>query len=140
MPFLLGLLLGVWEVGRLIEINQILNNAAREGARQGSTGKKTNDDVKLAICNYLKNAGLPDYTSQRDTIITVTNQTEPGVDAVNALQMDKLQITVSIPYSDVRWTTLTLITNSSTKLNATVTWFSLEDQTYPTTVTSPAGF
>src|SRR5947209_7661083 len=89
MPFLVGLLLGVWEVGRLIQMTQILNNAAREGARVASNGKKTNDDVKVAICNYLKNAGFPDYTSQRDSIITVTNKTEAGVDAVNALQMDK---------------------------------------------------
>ena len=134
------MLLGVWEVGRLIEINQILNNAAREGARQASTGKITNDEVKVVICNYLKNAGLPDYTSQRDTIITIVNKTEPGVDVVSAIQLDKLEITVSIPFSDVRWTPLSLITTPSTKLNATATWFSLEDKVYPDTVTSPAGF
>jgi ABC-2 type transport system ATP-binding protein len=33
LPFLLVVLLGIWEVGRLIEVQQILNNAAREGAR-----------------------------------------------------------------------------------------------------------
>lgn len=140
MPFLLMLLLGIWEVGRLIQINQILNNAAREGARLASTGKKTDDEVKLAICYYLQNAGLKDYSSQRDSIITVYNATEPGIDSAAAVQMDKLEITVSIPWSDVRWTTLNLITSPSSTLNAKVTWYSLEDQVYPNTVTSPAGF
>src|SRR5215470_4385094 len=33
LPFLLVVNLGIWEVGRLIQVQQVLNNAAREGAR-----------------------------------------------------------------------------------------------------------
>src|SRR5437016_2897541 len=44
MPFLLILLLGVWEVGRLIEVQQILNDAAREGARLASLGHIINQN------------------------------------------------------------------------------------------------
>ena len=38
--FLVPLLLGLWEVGRLVEVEQFLNNAVREGGRQASTGMK----------------------------------------------------------------------------------------------------
>ena len=38
--FLVPLLIGLWEVGRLVEVEQFLNNAVREGGRQASTGMK----------------------------------------------------------------------------------------------------
>ena len=38
LPVILTLLLGIWEVGRMIEIQQILYNAAREGGRQAAYG------------------------------------------------------------------------------------------------------
>src|SRR5262249_3227792 len=81
LPFLLALLLGVWEVGRLIQINQVLSNAAREGARQASTGEKTNDQVKLAVCQYLKNGGLNDHTPDRASSVTPTDLNNPRTDA-----------------------------------------------------------
>lgn len=33
LPLALMLMLGTWEVGRMVEVGQILNNAAREGGR-----------------------------------------------------------------------------------------------------------
>ena len=40
-PLVFGLLVGLLEVGRIVQINQILCNAAREGARtaQASAGR-----------------------------------------------------------------------------------------------------
>ena len=38
LPLALLLMLGTWEVGRMVEVSQILNNAAREGGRSASTG------------------------------------------------------------------------------------------------------
>src|SRR5262249_24204281 len=32
-PLLFGLLLGVWEIGRLVQVQQIISTAAREGGR-----------------------------------------------------------------------------------------------------------
>jgi Flp pilus assembly protein TadG len=46
LPFLLMLLLGTWEVGRMLQIQQSLTNAAREGGRQASTGLLTNSQVE----------------------------------------------------------------------------------------------
>ena len=40
------LMLGTWEVGRMVEVSQILNNAVREGGRSASTGQYTNSQVQ----------------------------------------------------------------------------------------------
>jgi TadE-like protein len=140
LPFLLALLLGVWEVGRLIQINQVLSNAAREGARQASTGEKTNDQVKLAVCQYLKNGGLNDYTASRDSVVTVTDLNSPGSDARAATKLDRLRVTVSIPFADVQWIALHLIADNGSRLNAEAVWCSSNDQTYPTQIDSPPGY
>ena len=59
LPLALMLMLGTWEVGRMVEVSQILNNAAREGGRSASTGQYTNSQVQQTVLNYLMNAGLP---------------------------------------------------------------------------------
>ena len=38
MPVIVTMLLGMLEVGRLVEVQEIMNNAAREGARQAAGG------------------------------------------------------------------------------------------------------
>jgi Flp pilus assembly protein TadG len=139
-PVLVFFLIGMWEVGRLVQITQILDNAAREGARQAASGQNTNAQVQLLVCQYLKNAGLPDYTASSSSYVTVKDLTNPGTDASSASSMDQLQVTVTIPYSAVRWSSLSLITNSSTTLNGQATWCCSVDQQYPTTITAPAGF
>ncbi|HEV3143823.1 MAG TPA: TadE family protein [Gemmataceae bacterium] len=140
LPLLLLLLLGIWEVGRLVQVSQIVDNASREGGRLAASGAFTDDGVKIAVCQYMKDAGLPDYTSQRDTIVTVTNISEPGVDSSNAAQLDHIQVTVSIPFKDVRWIALYLVTNNNTKITAQSDWYSTRNQSFPTNVTSPPGF
>jgi hypothetical protein len=37
MPFLIALLVGLWEVGRVVMVQNVLDNAAREGGRLAST-------------------------------------------------------------------------------------------------------
>jgi Flp pilus assembly protein TadG len=51
---LIPLLFGMWEVGRLIECQQVVSNAAREGARAASTGQFTDSQVQTIITNYLQ--------------------------------------------------------------------------------------
>jgi len=140
LPVILLLLLGIWEVGRLVEVNQVLDNAAREGARQAATGQKTNSEVQLVVCNYLKNAGLPDYTSTKDTVVFVDDLDRPGTDVTAATRLERLRVRVTIPFKDVRWITLNLVTNPSSTLNAEANWRSDADAVYPDVVSSPPGF
>jgi Flp pilus assembly protein TadG len=136
LPLIIVLLLGIWEVGRLIDVNQILTNAAREGARQASTGQNNNASVQQGVVNYLNHAGIP----TANVAITVNDLTTPNTDASNATQLDQLQITVTIPFNDVRWIALNLITSSTTQLTGSAIWSSLKDRTYPNSVTSPPAF
>jgi Flp pilus assembly protein TadG len=134
LPVLMTLLVGAWEAGRLIEINQILSNATREGARQASAGQATSSQVQQTVLNYMKNAGLP----TTNAVVTVSDLTNSG-DPSNATQLDHLQVSVSIPFKDVRWSTLTLVTSPTTQVSAQSVWLSVKDQNYPTVTTSPNG-
>jgi Flp pilus assembly protein TadG len=136
LPVMVTLLLGMWEIGRMVEVYQILNNAVREGGRQAAAGQLTNSQVQQVVTNYLKSAGL----TTTNVAVTVSDLTTPGTDATNATTLDQLQITASIPFSDVRWSSATLVTNSSTKLSVTSVWFSNNNQAYPTSISVPAGY
>jgi Flp pilus assembly protein TadG len=136
LPFILILLLGLWEVGRLIEVNQLMYNAAREGCRQASTGLINNTAVQQVVVNYLKNAGLP----TQNVVVNVQDLTNPGTDAMNAAWMDQFQITVTIPCEDVLWSTIDLVTNGSSQMTVQATWNSMKDQTFPNSTTAPPGY
>jgi Flp pilus assembly protein TadG len=118
---------GVWEMGRVTDVQQILNGAVREGGRQASTGRLTNAQVVTAVQNYLKNASIPTGHAN----VTVQDLTAPGTDASNATQLDQIQVSVSIPYGDVRWTNMSVVLSSSSLLTAQTTWYSMKDKDYP---------
>jgi len=130
------LLLGTWEGSRMIEVEQILNNCAREGARQAAAGQLTASQVQTVVTNYLQDAGLP----IADVVVTVQDLTNPGTDPTAATELDKLQVTVTIPFKDVRWTSAVLVTSNSTLLSAQASWYSENSQAYPGTVTMPTGY
>ena len=127
-PLLLGLLLGIWEVGRLIDVQQVLNNAVREGGRQASSGQVTANQVEASVINYLTLAGLNTNGAQ----VTVTNLTS-GLDPTQANQLDEFQIVLTLPFNNVRWVLVPQVTNVTT-LNATSYWYSFNDQ--PVTVSN----
>ena len=97
LPMAVILLLGTWELGRMSEVQQILNNAVREvAARQASAGQMTNSQVQSVVTNYVNNAGLP----TTNVVVTVQDLTSPGTDVSVASQSDQLQVTVSILFTD----------------------------------------
>lgn len=132
LPLLLGLLAGVWEVGVIVNTEQILNNAARVGGRQASTGLNTNDQVQQAVIQYLQNAGLP----TQHVTVSVTNVTSGG-DVSAATQLDQLNVTVSIPFADVAWDALYYLVPSGTQLTASASWYSMVDLPVNVSTTLP---
>jgi Flp pilus assembly protein TadG len=122
-PLLLVILAGTWEVGRLVEVHQLVANAAREAGRQASLGDKTIDEVADVAKAYLARSGLP--TSE--VTVLVSNLTEPSVaDPSDATQLDQLKITVSLPFDNLRWIMLDRITSVS-EVSATSIWSSMKD-------------
>jgi Flp pilus assembly protein TadG len=136
MPIILALLLGVWEVGRIAEVENILNSAASEGARQASTGTNSAAQVQTIVTNYLKWAGMP----TQNVSVTVNDVTNPSYGIDSATELDSLQITVTIPFKDVRWTGATLVTSNSTNLTATATWYAATNKAYPANPSAPQGW
>jgi Flp pilus assembly protein TadG len=126
LPLLLTLLLGLWEVGRIADVRQGLANAAREGARQASAGQIGDVQVAQVVRDYLRNAGLP----VQNVVVTVQNLTSLGTDSTNAAQLDQFQVTVTIPFRDVRLVNIGLTTNDSTTLTGQATLCSMKDKPY----------
>jgi hypothetical protein len=58
LPILLGVVIGIFEFGRAWNIDQVLTNAAREGARLAVIPTSSEDDVVEAVEEALTNAGL----------------------------------------------------------------------------------
>ncbi len=121
-PLLLILILGIWEVSRMVEVQQVLQNAAREGARQAASGRISASAVKTVVSNYLTSNKI-DGTK---ATITVTNVTTAGVDPTNATQLDQFRVDVSIPFDEVGWLLVLRVTNVAT-LSTSATWFSQRD-------------
>jgi Flp pilus assembly protein TadG len=138
LPVILTMLVGLWESARIIEVQQVLLNAAREGARQAATGEMNNAKVQQVTLQYLQVA-LNDTsgTMTQNAVITVTDLTHPDKDVTAATSLDSIQVTVTIPYKDVRWTTLKLVTDDTTLITSQATWVSLVDVAYPTTTPQP---
>jgi Flp pilus assembly protein TadG len=135
LPVLLIFVLGLLEMGRFIEVRAILAQAAEEGARQASGGQVTNAQVVSIVTGCIAAAGLP----TQNLTVTVADLTHAGTDVSQATSMDNLQVTVTIPFANVRWCSSLLVTNANTQVDATVYWISSVPQAYPTDVTAPAG-
>jgi Flp pilus assembly protein TadG len=95
MLFMVPLMLAIWETGRLIHVQQVVANAAREGARLAGQGFTIRTDgtqlqikkdtgspsVKEAVVNYLRAAGL---TTLTDADVTVEFQFAPAPNTAGA--------------------------------------------------------
>jgi Flp pilus assembly protein TadG len=125
---ILPMLLGSWEMGRMVEVQQLLSNAAREGSRQASTGQLTSAQAQQVVLNYMLTTGIPTQNAK----VTVSDLTVPGTDVQQAAYLDKLQVRVTIPFSDVRVISLMLVTTSTSKMTGQAIWYSLKDRAYQT--------
>jgi Flp pilus assembly protein TadG len=141
MPLVAGLLVGLLEVGRIVQINQLLCNAAREAARNASTGINTYANAQTVVTNYLTNAGITNLNGLTVTIYDVSqNNSGPSFNPSSALWCDQLQVTVTLPLSNVQLTSLSFLpTDPNTIISAQAVWYSNQDQAYPTSITPPAG-
>ena len=131
-PLVMILLVGLLEVGQMVQVNQIVSNAPREGARKASTGINTYADVQTTVANYLTNAGITNQTGLTVTVYDVTQSNAgPQFDPSTAAWLDQLKVTVTLPYSNVQLAPLLIAADHGNHRPAV--WFSNQDQAYPTT-------
>lgn len=114
LPLLLGLVLGVWEVGRMLEVHQLLTNAAREGGRLAAGGAPP-ADVTAHVRAYLLNAGLSARVVDRTT--TTYDDKAKTAEGANAHR-----VVVSLRARDVMWVQLPLVTTAESRVTAECVW------------------
>jgi Flp pilus assembly protein TadG len=162
LPLIFLLLLGTWEVARLVQVHAMLSNAVREGARiaaQGQiinlTGEYTqivvsdsnpdNPDVTTTVTNYIRTADPYFKKGQgiSTTGMTVTftfvdgsgNPVGSSSQPWQAYKGQRFRVTATLPYDNFRWTSLNLL-NVKT-ITATVDWMSMIDDPFQVNTTLP---
>lgn len=166
LPVLIVLLAGLWEVGRCVEVQQVMWNSAREAARDASLGQDPLSTVASNLTTYLQAAeptafgsghstsmispvislptGTKGYTCWDNTAncelftMTFSDKTATSVTDPTAMsQLDRYEIGVQVPYKSVAWSPLAQITGL-TRLSVTVDWASMVDSPFSITPSLPA--
>lgn len=148
LPLLVVLMLGVWEVGRLIQVQQILQNACREGARLAAQGHTINStgapidiqvssgspNVQTTISNYLRQSGV-DPTGLTVTFVYTsgdTTLTQP----YQGVKGQQFRVSMTLPFNNVRWTLLGV--TGITTLKSSADWECLVDDPFSLDPTIPS--
>ena len=166
LPLLVLILFGLWEVGRFTEVQQVLWNAAREGARDASLGQDNLQTVAANVLTYLQGAeqtafgkghstsmiapvvSLPanttgytcwDNTANHELFtITFTDLTTSSVTDPTAMtQLDLYQIGLQVPFASIKLSSFLPIAGMS-RLSVTVAWTSLIDTPFQIAPDLPA--
>jgi Flp pilus assembly protein TadG len=165
LPIIVLTLLGIWEVGRIANVSNIISNGAREAARDASLGQDNLQTIASNQLAYLQSAmptafgqghstaiqaasSLPanttgytcwDNTANRELFtITFTDITAPAVtDPTGMSKLDHYQIGIQFPYASVGWNSLTQITGV-TRISVAVDWASMQDTPFQVTPALPA--
>src|SRR5208283_2960773 len=94
-PLFVALLIGMIEFGRMLAVQEILINAAREGARAAIQPNATDAQITGTtgvVANYMSAAGISGYTAT----LSPTLGSNPAVGTA-------MTMTVSVPCSTVSW-------------------------------------
>jgi Flp pilus assembly protein TadG len=164
-PLVFLLLLGLWEVGRITEVSNVMWNSAREASRDASLGQANLQAVANNLLTYLQGAeptafaqghstqliapviSLPintygytcwDTTANRELFtMTFTDVTNPAVtDPTQMSQLDVYAINVQVPYSGIGWLPATV--TGTTRLSVKVDWVSMVDSPFQIAPSLPA--
>jgi Flp pilus assembly protein TadG len=166
LPFFFLVLYGLWEVGRITEVQNVVWNSGREAARDASLGQDNLATVAQNLLVYLQSAeptafGAGHATNMIAPVITMpantygftcwdtvanrelftmtfTDITNSSVtDPTQMAQLDLYQITVQVLYSSIGMVPVARITGV-TRLKVSVTWASMVDSPFEVAPFLPA--
>lgn len=90
-PVFLLLVFGIIEFGRMVMVQQVITNAAREGARQGIIPGSSSSQVNKTVSTYLTGTSIGGAT------------TSVSPDPAAATYGQAITVTVSVPFTSVSW-------------------------------------
>ncbi len=105
LPIFLLLLLGIIEMGRVMMLNQITTNSAREGARLAVVPGATQARVLAAVNSYLDAGGV----SAIRRVVSVRNSSGSEVSVEQIPSKTPVTILVQVPYSNNTWGITTIM-------------------------------
>jgi len=105
-PMLFLLVFGMIDIGRAIMVQNLITNAARDGARTAVLDGATAGSVEQQVQAYLASSSVP------GTTVTVTPNPLPDIN-------DPVSVRVQVPFSAVSWLPSSWFL-SNTNLEATV--------------------
>ena len=158
LPLMLMILTGLWQVGRITEVQEVLWNSAREAARDASLGQDNLQTVTTNLLTYLQGAektafppghstsmiapvvSLPantygytcwDNTTNKELFtMTFADITNTTVTDPTAMkQLDVYSIGVQVPYTSIELCSIVPV-SGMTRLSVTVVWASLIDSPF----------
>jgi Flp pilus assembly protein TadG len=91
-PLFFAMIFGIIEFGRLVMVQQIITNAAREGARRAVLEQSNASGVQAAVTQYLDRTSVPGATV---TLLPDNFQTVGFGDPV--------EVTITVDYDRVSW-------------------------------------
>jgi Flp pilus assembly protein TadG len=134
LPFLLIVIAGIWEVGRMVSAQAIIANAAREGGREVAAGQTSAATIQQYVVTYCNMNGLTGVNTSMVVLTNVTNASRNDPTTCN--QLDQWDVTVTVPYSTIRWSTIAQIT-PTTSITASADWYSMKDSPITVSQTIP---
>jgi Flp pilus assembly protein TadG len=109
-------LLGMFELGRAVQVRTILSDAARKGCRTGIKGGMSNANITSEVNNILSDNNIS--TTGENIVIAVNGTT--GVDVSTANADDQILVKVQIPYGNVTWGPLNFLSSTTMESEAVV--------------------
>ena len=166
LPLLMMILTGMFQIGRVIEVQQVLWNAARETARDASVGDDTLLITASSLLTYLQGAEPKafgqghstsmiapvvvlsayatgytcwDNTANKElfTVIFSDITKTSTTDPTAMTQLDVFTISVQVPFSSVALCSIVPV-SGITRLYVTVFWASMVDSPFQITPNLPA--
>jgi len=92
MFFMIPLMIGIWEVGRLVQVQQIVSNAAREGARLSAQAYTINS------------SGVPTQIKVNSGTVSVKDAVYDHLYAAGLTNLAPSDVTVSFAFTSARTT------------------------------------
>jgi hypothetical protein len=118
LPLLLTLILGIWEVSRIVEVHHVLSNAAREAGRRIPAGTVDEAAITQSVKDYLGAAGIRTERVE----VTVADQDNPDAKYVEPARHKRIRIDVAIPFADVCHVNLFLVSGPGDKVKGEALW------------------
>ena len=100
LPLLISAVLGIVEVGRGIMVSQILETAARNGARLAINQGSTNSQVTSNVQTFLQTTA---NVAPANVTVALADNGNGSASLANAAFGDSISVTVSVPFSAVSW-------------------------------------